>query len=166
MYRRFIGRLLVVMMWWVFSSFSKCPGFLIWDIFLDVLLLYDKKEKLDTYNPYIKLADKRTTTNEWSELQEKKQPMDYDNVNRWYNIGIYPIWDYINHGTTTIYQSFQCIYDNNTWTSNTSSYMNESETIHECNTWKERPYIKQPMDYTNTGLYSIIYSIIPYRDYI
>ena len=40
--------------------------------------------------------------------------MDYDNVERWYNIGIIPIWDYINHGTTTIYQSFQCIYDNNT----------------------------------------------------
>lgn len=62
--------------------------------------------------------------------------------NHRYNIGIYPIWDYINHVTTTIYQSFQYIYDNNSWTSNTSSYMNESETIHECNTWKERPYIK------------------------
>jgi len=35
--------------------------------------------------------------------------MDYDNVERWYNIGIIPIWDYINHGTTTIYQLFQCI---------------------------------------------------------
>ena len=30
----------------------------------------------------------------------KKQPMDYDNVERWYNIGIRPIRDYINHSNT------------------------------------------------------------------
>lgn len=36
---------------------------------------------------------------------KKEIPMDYNNVNRWYNIEIIPIWDYINHGTTiTIYQ--------------------------------------------------------------
>jgi len=38
---------------------------------LGCVVLYNKKEKLDTYNPYIKLADKRTITNEWSEYQEK-----------------------------------------------------------------------------------------------
>lgn len=54
-----------------FNSFSKCPGFHFWDIFLDVLLLYNKNETLDTH--------KHIPNNEWSELQ-KKQPMDYNNV--------------------------------------------------------------------------------------
>ena len=30
------------------------------------------------------------TINECNEVQEKKLPMDYNNVNRWYNIGIIP----------------------------------------------------------------------------
>lgn len=151
MYRRFIGRLLVVMMWWVFSGFSKCPGFLIWDIFLVMLLLYDKKEKLDTNNPTSEASyKKKTTYGLWQRW------------NRWYNIGITPIRDYINHSNTypRITATIKPLH--NTWTSNTSSYMNESETIHECNTWKERPYIKP---YNQLYHNRIIYSIILYSIY-
>ena len=136
-----------------FYSFFNCPDFHFWDIFLDVLFLYNKNENLGTPNQWTS----KTSTN------KKKYLWFITTCNRWYNIGIYPIWDYINHGTTTIYQSFQCIYDNNTWTSNTSSYMNESETIHECNTWKERPYIKPyNLLYHNRIIYSIILYYIVY----
>ena len=43
----------------------------------------------------------------------KKLPMDYNNVNRWYNIEIIPIGIISIMENNTIYQSFQCIYDNN-----------------------------------------------------
>ena len=56
--------------------------------------------------------------------------MDYNNVNRWYNIGIKPIQDYIDSSM------YPTITTNETITHErvkTSSNMNESETIHECN---------------------------------
>ena len=48
---------------------------------------------------YIIKSENWTPTKPIYKLQEK-QPMDYDNVERWYNIGITPIRDYINHSNT------------------------------------------------------------------
>ena len=77
-------------------------------------------------------------------------------------MGLYQSWKtipYINHSNVSMITTHERVK---------TSSMNEMNECNEFmnNDWKERPYIKQPMDYTNTGLYSIIYSIIPYRDYI
>ena len=43
----------------------------------------------------------KSTLQPTSEASNKKKlPTDYDNVERWYNIGITPIRDYINHSNT------------------------------------------------------------------
>ena len=55
---------------------------------------------------------------------KKKLPMDYNNVNRWYNIGITPIRDYINHSNT--YPRITDYQDTSTHERvKTSSYMND-----------------------------------------
>lgn len=44
--------------------------------------------------------------------------------NRWYNIGIYPIWDYINHSNT---------YPRITATNETITHEREKRVHHEMN---------------------------------
>ena len=65
------------------SSFYKCQVF-ISDITFFSAHLYMIKMKC-WHTQHITINQTR-----------KKQPMDYDNVERWYNIGITPIQDYID----------------------------------------------------------------------
>ena len=63
--------------------FTSVPFFLS-EIYSWKCYFYIIKGKVGTPN-----TNTYPTTSE-NEYQEKKLPMDYDNVNRWYNIGIIP----------------------------------------------------------------------------
>ena len=81
---------------------SKCSFFWNWDIFLDVLVLYNKIRKLNTQ-----------PMNEWKRVPRKKLPMDYTNTGLYRFIyGLYQYMDYINNERVkrvpyTIYQQMK-----------------------------------------------------------
>ena len=80
----------------------------------------------------------RPTHNHKSTLQptseasnnKKKYLWIMTTIPRWYNIGIYPIWDYINHGINNTYINKSNISTITTHERVKTSFMNE---MNECN---------------------------------